>query len=1207
LEIRNPTPVKINMKTIRKLIYGLAVAAAVFSLVASARAGIFTWSSPTAISTADTTLNQSGTVVGAETFGAIPELVVLSNGTILDFKADGSVATATGNGIAYSGFTNDTGNAAFNVALTEFTYDGGPSTITLNNLVIGQQYSVQLFACDRRNGIRSTLVVNFQDPSDATDVSANFQMGSYDYVVGTFTATATTQNIQENMLNSNAGNINALVLRAIGANVPPQITTQPAANSVYQGWNASLTAAATGTGTLTYHWQKSNVGGSVFTNLVNSSHIGGATNYSLSLSNLVVSDTADYQVVVSSTYGAVTSSPAATLTVLTGAPQFVWSAPVAITTADATLNQSGTIVGAATFDGTEEIVTLTNTSVVDFKADGSVATATGNGAGSGAFLADTGNANFNATLTQASWDGGPKTITLNNLIAGQQYSVQLFALDDSIGASDNSNPFRMASFQDPADPFDISSTISMGDLAYIIGTFTASNSTVNLQENLPLSGNGNLNALVIRALGVIVAPSVTTAPASVTIDQGLSTTFSVAASGSTPLTYQWQRGVVGSGIFTNVPANARYSGLTGSTLTISNLAVGDGADYQVIVANAGGSVTSTPPATLAVQAVTPRFVWSLPRAITSADATLNQSGTIVGAAVFGSTPAIVVLTNGTSVDFQTNASVATATGAGTTTGAFSGNTGNAGFSAVLNQFNYDNGPKTITLNNLVVGQQYTVQLFALDDRAGANTRTVNFQDPADSLDYSATFAMPDNVYTVGTFTASDSSMNIQENLFGSGGNINAAIIRRLTGLPLAPAISTQPESTAVFAGSTAQLTVGANGTALTYQWQRAATGSGSYANVSNGGAVSGATTAQLTIANAASANAADYRVIVSNGSGSVTSSPAATLTVRATVATLIHRWNFNETSGSTAHDSIGEADGTLVNGTGTSVSFNGTGQLVLNNPGLQTTGAGSYVTLPGGLVTSLSAVTFELWYNNTGLNNGNPLVSFGGPVDGTTFHGTNFINFFARWAGSTTAFEIQTFAGDSGVVTLGARQQSGTFHWVLIYDPIAGTVSAYLNGTLQASASGITIPLSTVGTGVGYIGLSAWNQIGGNSDPNLPTGSFSSQYGFNGNGNYPYLNANMDEMRIYDGVLNTNAIAATQLLGPDTLLSNTAKLSTSASGESLSLVWPIANGGFTLESSPVLGSGAVWTPVSGTKSVVGSNYQITISTTNAAAFFRLRE
>ena len=293
-------------------------------------------------------------------------------------------------------------------------------------------------------------------------------------------------------------------------------------------------------------------------------------------------------------------------------------------------------------------------------------TAGGFGPATGAFSGNTGNANFNSVLNQFNYDGGPKVITLYNLFIGQQYAVQLFGLDGQAGAA----RARSANYQDPNDAFDISTTFAMGDVSYIVGTFTTSNTTVDIQENLPTGASGNINVLVIRALGVIIAPTITTPPASVTIDQGLTTTFTVAASGTAPLTYRWQRGVVGSGIFTNVPANARYSGLTGVTLTISNLAVADSADYRVIVANATGSATSAPPATLSVQAVTPQFVWSLPAAITTADATLNQSGTIVGAAVFGTTPTIVVLTNGMSVDFRTNDSVATATGAGTATAHF---------------------------------------------------------------------------------------------------------------------------------------------------------------------------------------------------------------------------------------------------------------------------------------------------------------------------------------------------------------------------------------------------------------------------------------------------------------------------------------------------------------------------------------------------------
>ena len=116
----------------------------------SANAGIFTWSAPVTITAADATLNLSGTIVGAEVFGNDAKLVALSNGTLLDFKADNSVASTTGFGTDYGAFTGDTSNAVFNAVLNQFNYDGGPKTITLNNLVVGQQYSVQLFAVDAR-------------------------------------------------------------------------------------------------------------------------------------------------------------------------------------------------------------------------------------------------------------------------------------------------------------------------------------------------------------------------------------------------------------------------------------------------------------------------------------------------------------------------------------------------------------------------------------------------------------------------------------------------------------------------------------------------------------------------------------------------------------------------------------------------------------------------------------------------------------------------------------------------------------------------------------------------------------------------------------------------------------------------------------------------------------------------------------------------
>jgi hypothetical protein len=253
----------------------------------------------------------------------------------------------------------------------------------------------------------------------------------------------------------------------------------------------------------------------------------------------------------------------------------------------------------------------------------------------------------------------------------------------------------------------------------------------------------------------------------------------------------------------------------------------------------------------------------------------------------------------------------------------------------------------------------------------------------------------------------------------------------------------------------------------------------------------------------------------------------------------------------------------------------------------------------------MSAVTVECWVTNNGWNNGNTFVGFGGPTD-SSGSGTNFINFFARWAGSISAFQIQTTSGDSGIVNLGTRvnynsitTQPSPTHYVYTYNPAAGTVALYTNGVISGSATGVTIPLSTLGTNLGTIGRAVWNT---NFGATIPTTS----------GNRPFMNAGVSEVRIYRSILSSNAIAADFQLGPDRLLgtatTNKPTMTVTSSAGTLTLSWPITAGGFLVESSPVLGSGAVWKLVSGTQTVVGLNYQMTIpSTSGATQFFRLRQ
>lgn len=83
---------------------------------------------------------------------------------------------------------------------------------------------------------------------------------------------------------------------------------------------------------------------------------------------------------------------------------------------------------------------------------------------------------------------------------------------------------------------------------------------------------------------------------------------------------------------------------------------------------------------------------------------------------------------------------------------------------------------------------------------------------------------------------------------------------------VAPAITANPTSQTVVAGSNVTFTVTATGTGLMYQWQKD--------NV----AISGATSASLSLSSVQTSAAGGYAVVVSNGGGSVTST-AATLTV----------------------------------------------------------------------------------------------------------------------------------------------------------------------------------------------------------------------------------------------------------------------------------------------------------------------------------------
>jgi hypothetical protein len=94
---------------------------------------------------------------------------------------------------------------------------------------------------------------------------------------------------------------------------PPIISPQPFSISVNFGSPTQLVANASGSGPLSFRWQKTT--NSVFANLVDSGDVSGSTTNILSFSGVTESDGADYRLVVTNNAGA-TTSQVATITVI---------------------------------------------------------------------------------------------------------------------------------------------------------------------------------------------------------------------------------------------------------------------------------------------------------------------------------------------------------------------------------------------------------------------------------------------------------------------------------------------------------------------------------------------------------------------------------------------------------------------------------------------------------------------------------------------------------------------------------------------------------------------------------------------------------------------------------------------------------------------------------------------------------------------------
>jgi lysophospholipase L1-like esterase len=541
------------------------------------------------------------------------------------FTASGATETFdwTGAGSAYTvigAISVRQLSAVAGIAPTNVVNQGDSVTVSVNTFSTETLY--YQWQTDNGSGGAAWSNISGANASNYVVNTSALAVGNYEYQVM----------ITNDILNATSAPVTLTVL-APSAPVVLQDTT-PGSASRYVNQSIAFTAAFTGNHPITNQWQVSVDGGNTFTN------IPGQTNVTLTLMNLQPTDAAEYRLVATNSYGSNHTSPA-TLTINPWASAHVqWSSPVpfsGMTAGQILTNVPGAYLEGAVFFYNSFIGVSAGGQQFVFRSDGvSASLASGdlyNGEfvtnstfGSGALGTNTtSDTNFDYVLNQYFDGGGTNLIVLHNLVVGQQYSVQLFALDNRGGA-----PGNLVDFADGSNTNDVSEEFAMGDNAYLLGTFTATNTDQVIREDLLTGGFGNINALVVRALSYTpsVKPAIVIEPRQRTLLSAQTAVFSALADGSPAPSYQWKAGPVG-GPYTNLTDNARFSGTSTRMLSMSNVTTNDVMELVVAVTNTAGGVVSSP-VDLTVQKIAQPGVTAVPIRITCVGASDVSSPTPYG-------------------------------------------------------------------------------------------------------------------------------------------------------------------------------------------------------------------------------------------------------------------------------------------------------------------------------------------------------------------------------------------------------------------------------------------------------------------------------------------------------------------------------------------------------------------------------------------------
>jgi hypothetical protein len=351
---------------------------------------------------------------------------------------------------------------------------------------------------------------------------------------------------------------------------------------------------------------------------------------------------------------------------------------------------------------------------------------------------------------------------------------------------------------------------------------------------------------------LINGPAITKQPVSQTVVEGQSATFTIEATG-TDITYQWRRD------------NQNIAGATADSYTVFDATLDSAAAYTCTVSNVAGSVTSSS-ATLTVTLRAP-VITSHP-----------QSAFVVE----GDPASFNVAATGTNLSYQWQKNSVNISGATATSYSITETTrlDQASYRVIVSN---SGGAVTSLGANLTVEPALPdppvivqhPQSLSLAEGTNATFSVVatgsnlNYQWQKNSSNISGATNSTLDIYSIDTGDAANYRV-VVSNTGGSVTSNQASLSVTLA----APVITQQPQSISINEGQSATFTVVAVGASLTYQWQR------------NNTPISGATSSSYTISNATTSSAANYRVVVTNAGGAVTSNNATlTVTIPAPVIT----------------------------------------------------------------------------------------------------------------------------------------------------------------------------------------------------------------------------------------------------------------------------------------------------------------------------------